>query len=70
VDVVIDSGLTAAETVRLKDLLAVCGVELESFAWMEIVTPPDCVGTPLNCPELALIVIHPGSDEPDAVDHE
>jgi hypothetical protein len=52
----------------LNDLLADCGVGLESVTWIVKETVPDWFGVPLNCPEEAFKVSHDGSEEPAATD--
>ena len=64
-DVVID---TAAAMLKLNDLPAVCGVELESVTWMVKETVPAALGVPFNCPVEAFRVSQEGKDEPEATD--
>jgi hypothetical protein len=52
----------------LNNLLADCGVELESITWIVKETVPDWLGVPLNCPVLAFRVNHDGNEEPAATD--
>jgi len=66
-DVGIDTGVVPDAMLKLNDLLAVCGVELESLTCTVKETVPAAVGVPLNCPVEAFRLSQEGKEEPDQV---
>lgn len=62
-----DTGVGPATMVTLNVLLAVCGVEPESFTWTVNEKLPVWLGVPLIWPVEAFIV-RPGGKEPEVTD--
>jgi hypothetical protein len=64
-----ETGVGAAAIVTLNALVAVCGVELESFTWMVNENVPVWVGIPPICP-VEVLSVSPGGKEPEVTDQE
>ena len=66
---VIDTGVgPAAAMLNEYDLVAVCGVELESVTLSVKETVPAALGVPFNSPLEAFRLSQEGKDEPEARD--